>query len=143
MVRIALACDHAGFSLKKKLAVFLEQKQYELLDVGTHRTEPSDYPDFVHSACKLVVSKEATFGVVICGTGIGSCIAANKIKGIRSGVCWNEEVARLAREHNDCNVLALPGKHLNYQDSQSIVWTFLNTQFSFEERHVRRIFKLE
>ncbi|GBC97541.1 Ribose-5-phosphate isomerase B [bacterium HR17] len=139
---IGLASDHAGFSLKEWLKTRLAQAGYQCVDFGTHDTQPCDYPDFAAAVAHAVVNGQCDVGIVICGTGIGSAIAANKVPGARCALCWNEYTARMARAHNDANLLALGARVIGEELAWSIVQAWLQTSFSGEERHRRRISKI-
>ncbi|MCS7191562.1 MAG: ribose 5-phosphate isomerase B [Armatimonadetes bacterium] len=140
--RIALGSDHAGFELKEWLKNLLTEKGYECLDFGTNNPKPCDYPDFSSAVAHAVASKECDTGIVICGTGIGSSIAANKVFGVRCALCWNEYTARMARSHNDANVLALGARVIGFELAWEIVKVWLETPFSEDERHKRRLEKI-
>ncbi|VVB67266.1 Enolase [Candidatus Norongarragalina meridionalis] len=137
-MRVALGSDHAGFELKNKILAYLKKK-HEVMDYGTHGSDSVDYPDYALRACEAVVSGAADFGVLVCGTGVGMSVAANKIKGIRAALCASPETARQAREHVDANVLVLAS---SAKDAEKIIDVFLGTPFSRAERHVRRLVKL-
>ena len=139
--KIAIVSDHAGFYLKQKLLEFLKNKKYEVKDFGTFTEESVDYPDFGHQMADSVSAGEFDLGISICGTGNGINMTANKHQGIRSALCWNEEISRLARAHNDANVCALPGRFISESEAYLIVRTFLDTDFE-GGRHKRRIDKI-
>jgi ribose 5-phosphate isomerase B len=141
-MKIALGADHGGFPLKEVIKNHLLEKGYEILDCGTHSLESVDYPVFAKLVGQAVVAKEADFGILVCGTGIGISIAANKIPGIRAGLCTNTTMSRLTREHNNANVLALGGRIIGDVLALEIVDTFLNTEF-LGGRHENRINQLE
>ena len=141
-MKIAIGADHAGYDMKSFLVSELEKSGYDMVDCGTNGPESVDYPDFAGSVCRLVVSKEVDYGIVICSTGIGISIAANKIHGIRAALCHTEFSARMARQHNDANVLALGGTVLGKNLALSIAEVFLAEPFSQGERHVRRVKKM-
>ncbi len=134
---IALGCDHAGFDLKQHLISYFQQHHIEYLDVGCYSPERCDYPLYAVEAAKLVAEGRCEFGLVICGTGIGVSIAANKVKGIRAALCCNQEMAKLAREHNDANILALGGRTTSPQLAEKILETFLGTSFKGGRHRVR------
>lgn len=140
--KIAIGSDHAGFELKEKLKKYLVSKNFEILDKGTHSTESVDYPDFGHAVAESVLKREADIGIAICGSGNGINMAVNKHKGIRGALCWNEEIARLAKQHNNANVLSLPGRFIDETTAQKIVDAFLSAEFE-GGRHQRRIEKLD
>ena len=138
---IALVADHAGFFLKEKLLTYLIREKYNVKDFGTSSPEPVDYPDYAHPMANAVSKGEFDLGISICGTGNGINMVVNKHPGIRSALCWNEEISRLARAHNDANVCALPGRFVDESEAYLIVRTFLETPFS-GGRHKRRIDKI-
>jgi ribose 5-phosphate isomerase B len=139
--RIALGSDHAGFRAKEIIKKYLEGAGYGVDDVGTHSEEPVDYPDFARAVGERVASGKDPLGVVVCGTGIGVSIAANKIEGIRAALAHDSLTARRAREHNDANVLALGGKIVGEDEAITIVQEFLSAQFA-GGRHQRRVDKI-
>ena len=141
MTRIALGADHAGFELKNKIKAHLEQQGYEVDDRGTSSGDSVDYPDFARSVGEDVADKQATFGVLVCGTGIGMSMAANKVPGVRAANVTSENEAQLSREHNNANVLALGARTLDGDKALSIVDKFLNTDFA-GGRHQRRLDKI-
>ncbi len=141
-MKIALGCDHGGYELKEKVKKHLTEKGYEILDLGCYSTESVNYPVYGKAVGNAVVNKEADFGIVICGTGIGISIAANKVKGVRAGLCTNTTMARLTREHNDANVLAMGARMIGDVLALEIVDTFLATEFQ-GGRHSQRIAMLE
>ena len=138
---IALASDHAGFPLKEKVQLFLEDNGAKVKDFGCHNTESCDYPDFAHPLAEAVEKGEFEFGVIICSTGNGICMTANKHQGIRAALCWDTKLAELARAHNNANVLALPANFISAVKALDIVRTFFQTDFE-GERHERRINKI-
>ena len=139
---IAIGSDHAGFDLKAKLAEELRSSGYEVLDVGTNDgTSSVDYPDFGKAVAEAVTSGKTDGGVIVCGTGIGISIAANRHPGIRAALCHDVTMARLCREHNDANVLALGARLIGETVAKDCLTAFLNTEFE-GERHVRRVEKL-
>lgn len=139
---IAIAADHAGFDLKSKLVDDLRSAGYEVSDLGTHDgTTSVDYPDFGAAVAEAVASGTAEKGVVVCGTGIGISIAANRHPGVRAALCHDETSARLCREHNDANVLALGARLIGEVVAKDCLHTFLNTEFA-GDRHSRRVAKL-
>ncbi len=140
---IALASDHGGYDLKRHVIAYLEEKGIAYRDFGCYGKESCDYPDFGRQAALAVAAGECEKGIVICTTGIGISIVANKVKGIRCALCADTVSARLTREHNDANMLALGGGIVGTNLALGIVDTFLNTAFSGEEKHVRRIGKME
>jgi len=140
--KIAIVSDHAGYYLKDIIMKFLIQRNVVLKDLGCYQFEETDdYPDFGHPLAKAVSSGEFDFGISICGTGNGMNMTVNKYQGIRSTLCWNEEISRLARAHNDANICALPARFINESEACLIVRTFLETEFN-GGRHKRRIDKI-
>lgn len=139
---LIIGCDHGGFALKEALLPYLtEEMGYEIEDIGCHSAQSVDYSDIAIELAKRVANGEFEQGIIICGTGIGVSMAANKVKGIRCALCSDETSARLAREHNDANVLALGGRIIGTELAKGIVAAFLATDFSYEKRHILRINK--
>jgi ribose 5-phosphate isomerase B len=128
---IAIGSDHAGFECKESIKTALKtaNEGFALVDVGTHSADSVDYPDFAHQVATQVESGEVEMGVVICGSGNGVCITANKHKGIRAALCWSVEIAALARQHNDANVLCIPARFVSHETALQMVETFMNTAF--------------
>ncbi len=141
MEKIIIASDHAGFRLKEKLVRWLISSRYEVRDIGCFSEDSVDYPDYAHPLAIAVEKGDYDYGITICGSGNGISMASNKHQKIRSAVCWNEEISRLARSHNDANVCALPGRFLSEAEAILIVKTFLTTSFE-GGRHKRRIDKI-
>lgn len=141
MKPIALASDHAGFELKAIVEGYLEARGVAYKDFGTDSAESCDYPDFAHPAARAVESGECSMGIAMCGTGNGIAMALNKHQGIRAALCWNKEIAALARQHNDANVLVMPARFIDAVTALAIVDTFLDTSFE-GGRHQRRIDKI-
>lgn len=139
---IPIGADHAGLELKNRLVQVLRELGYEPDDVGTHSPDSVDYPDFAHVVADRVSRGEARRGVLMCGTGLGMSYAANRHHGVRAAVAWTPEVARLAREHNDANVLVLPARLLGEDEGIAILKTWLDTPFA-GGRHTRRIAKID
>lgn len=140
---IALASDHGGYDLKCQVIGYLEEKGIAYKDFGCYSKESCDYPDFGRPAAQAVANGECEKGVVICTTGIGISMVANKVKGVRCALCADTVSARLTREHNDANVLAMGGGIIGTNLALGILETFLNTPFSGEEKHARRVRKME
>jgi len=140
-MKIAVASDHRGFLLKEKVKACVEAWGHEAVDFGAFGQESSDYPDYGIPAARSVASGECDRGVVVCGTGIGMCIAANKVRGIRAALCHNEESARMSRQHNDANVLCLGANDLTGNAMERIVRVWLTEQFE-GGRHARRVGKI-
>ena len=135
---IALACDHGGFELMQRVKGFLDETGIRYEDFGTFSSESCDYPVFASSACSAIVSGECDRGILICGTGIGMSIAANKFPGIRAGLCFNAYMAEMTRCHNDANVLCLGARVIDEPTAIDIIRVFLDTEFS-GGRHARRV----
>ena len=141
-MRIALASDHAGYRYKTLLARHLTSLGHDVADFGTHSEESVDYPDFIRPAAEAVARGECERGIVLGGSGNGEAMAANRVRGVRCALCWNEETARLARQHNDANVISLGQRLISEELALAIVNTWLATPFE-GGRHVRRIQKLD
>lgn len=139
--KVAIVSDHAGYYLKEKLLKYLKKENIDLKDLGSYTPEAVDYPDYGHPLANAVSSGEFDLGISICGTGNGINMVVNKHQGIRSALCWNEEISRLARAHNDANICALPGRFITESEAYVIVKAFLNTEFD-GGRHKRRIDKI-
>ena len=139
--RIAIGCDHAGFPYKESIVGLLRSKGMEVLDFGTHSAESVDYPDFAHPVAEEVESGDTAMGVVMCGSGNGIAMTVNKHQGVRAAICWNEELARLARQHNDANVLSIPVRFVSEETALAMIEAFLNTEFE-GGLHARRVGKI-
>ncbi len=140
--RIPIGADHAGFELKERLKDELRTLGYEVEDVGTDSTASVDYPDYAHRVAGRVERGEAARGVLLCGTGLGMSYAANRHRGVRAAVAWSPEIARLAREHNDANVLVLPARFVSEEQGVEILKTWLETPFA-AGRHAGRVAKID
>jgi ribose 5-phosphate isomerase B len=141
-MRITVASDHAGFELKQVLADFLQQQGYQVSDVGTHSTAPVDYPDFAEALAATILRGDSERGILICGSGVGASVAANKIPGIRAGLCHDSYSAHQGVEHDDMNVLVLGARVIGAELAKDLCLDFLNARFSGEERHRRRLDKI-
>ncbi len=141
-MKIAIAGDHAGFALKQYLVERLKKWGHEVADLGAHNTDPSDYPDFAKAVGVAVQKSEAERGLIVCGSGVGACVAANKLKGIRAGMVSDTYSARQGVEHDDMNVICLGGRVTGPALAEELVQAFLAAKFSGEERHVRRLRKV-
>ena len=126
---IGLAADHAGFEVKETLKKFLSEKGVECKDFGTNSTESCDYADFAHPMASAVENKEVDFGISVCGSGNGINMTANKHQGVRSALCWKAEIAQLAREHNNANIIAIPARFVSTEEAIEMVDVFLSTEF--------------
>jgi len=140
-MKIALASDHAGYERKQVVKKYLEEQGFEYFDYGAFSSESSDYPDYAHPLALAVEKNEFDFGITLCGSGNGINMVANKHQKIRSAICWNTEIAALARLHNDANVCALPARFITDEEAITIVKIFLSTEFE-GGRHQRRIDKI-
>ena len=141
-MKIALGADHKGYQLKRDIRVFLESRGHEVQDFGTDSDASVDYPDYGRAAAQAVASGEAELGLVFCWTGTGMAITANKLPGIRSAVVLNTDMAQLARQHNNVNVLAIPSKYVEPEQAKAIVQSWLDARFE-GGRHARRLAKIE
>jgi RpiB/LacA/LacB family sugar-phosphate isomerase len=141
--RVALAADHAGLELKEKVADFLRGAGFEVMDLGTNDEEPVDYPDFALAIGEALRKGRAERGILICGSGVGACVAANKIEGIRAGLCHDTYSAHQGVEHDDINVLCLGARVIGEELVKELVTAFLSAKFTGEERHVRRLAKIQ
>jgi len=139
--KIAIGTDHAGYKLKEQLKEFLNSQQYTVVDFGTFSEESVDYPDFIHPLANAINKNEIEKGIILCGSGNGVAMVANKYRKVRAAVCWNEEVAKFARLHNDANIVSLPARFINSEQALSIIQTFLSTEFE-GGRHLRRVEKI-
>lgn len=141
-MRIAVGSDHAGFELKQLMKGFLEELGHEVRDLGTHDTESVDYPDYAKAVGRMVRTGQAVRGILICGSGVGACVAANKIQGIRAGLCHDTYSAHQGVEHDDMNVLVLGGRVIGEQMARELVRAYVGASFTGEERHRRRLAKV-
>ncbi|MGL6022699.1 MAG: ribose 5-phosphate isomerase B [Chitinophagaceae bacterium] len=137
---ILIGTDHAGFEYKEVLKKYLSEKKFTIEDVGTFSSESCDYPDFANLLAYKIDNKKASFGILICGSGNGVCMVANKYRNVRAALCWNEEIATLARAHNDANILCLPARFISIGKCQKIVDIFFSTMFE-RGRYQRRVEK--
>ncbi len=136
-MKIAIGSDHGGFEYKEQLSTYLKSQGYEIIDVGTDSKDSCHYPIFGEKAANLVAEKVCDFGIVICTSGEGICISANKVKGIRCGIGYNDEVSRLMRQHNDANMIAFGEKFMSFEDVKRRVDIFLNTDFEGGRHQLR------
>jgi ribose 5-phosphate isomerase B len=135
---IALAADHGGFEIKEAIKKHLISQGVEVKDFGTDSTESVDYPIYAEKAARAVANKECTLGIICCGTGIGVSMVANKYQNVRCALCWEEEIAQLAKQHNNANIISLPARFISKEKALSIVDAYLNTEFE-GGRHSRRV----
>ncbi len=138
---IAIGADHAGFEYKERLKAHLRDGHYTPDDKGTHNADSVDYPDFAHPVAGMVERGESDFGFLVCGSGNGVCMTANKHVGVRAALCWNVELAQLARQHNNANVLCIPARFVSYEEAVAMMDAFLATPFE-GGRHERRVEKM-
>lgn len=140
-MKIAIGSDHAGFELKDQVVDWLASSKADLKDFGTFSEESVDYPDFAHAVSGEVEKGNYDMGILICGTGIGVDMTANKHQGIRSAVCWNKDISKLAKSHNNANIICLPGRYITFEEAKDILDTFFKTDYE-GGRHNRRINKI-
>jgi ribose 5-phosphate isomerase B len=138
---IAIGSDHAGFEMKSKIINFLESKGFTLKDFGCNSSDSIDYPDYAHPVAHHVENYKDSLGILLCGSGNGISMTANKHQGIRSAICWTPEIARLARQHNDANIVTLPARFISDEDAFKIIDVFFNTEFE-GGRHQKRVEKI-
>ena len=141
-MKIAIGSDHAGFELKQVVIEYLKTKHTEIIDKGCYSLERADYPDYAHAVSLAVLNKEVDFGILMCGSGNGINISANKHNGIRAALCWNAEIAALARQHNDANILTLPARFISIEEAKKCIDAFLTEKFE-GGRHADRINKID
>ncbi len=138
---IAIGCDHAGFAYKEEIKKILTAAGWQLSDKGTHSADSTDYADYAHPVANMVEEGKAAAGLLICGSGNGVCMTANKHKGIRAALCWTDELASLARQHNNANILCIPSRFVSQELADQMVNTFLDTEFE-GGRHQKRVEKI-
>ncbi len=138
---IAIGCDHAGYEYRERIIQFLEEQEITALDKGTDSADSVDYPDFVHPVADAVEENVADLGIIICGSGNGAAMTANKHQNIRAALCWNTELAELARQHNNANILSIPARYVSIEEAIDMVDAFLKTDFE-GGRHARRVGKI-
>ena len=142
-MNILVSNDHAGVQLKNEVKSFLEDKGYVVENLGDNSGESVDYPDIIHPLAKQISENKDKKGIIMCGTGNGVSMVANKYEGVRAGLCWSKEVAELIRKHNDANVLSLPARFISTKEALEIVQVFLETDFEDGGRHERRVEKID
>ena len=142
-MNIIISNDHAGVELKNKVKEYLESKGYNLKDFGNNDGESVDYPDIIHPLAKEISENNENKGIIMCGTGNGVSMVANKYEGVRAGLCWSKDIAELIRKHNNANVLSLPARFISTEDAIEIVKVFLETDFEEGGRHERRVNKID
>ena len=141
-MRVAVACDHGGFPLKATVLRVVQEEGHEAMDLGAYDAQSSDYPDFAEKVGEAILSGKAERGILICGSGVGACIAANKIRGVYAGVCHDTYSAHQGVEHDDMNVLCLGARIVGEELAKELIRAFLRAHFSQEERHIRRVQKV-
>jgi RpiB/LacA/LacB family sugar-phosphate isomerase len=142
-MKIAVGSDHAGFALKQEVAELLAKQGYEVVDVGTHSTAPVDYPDYAEKVGLAVTEGRADRAILICGSGVGACVAANKLPGVRAAICHDTYTAHQGVEHDDMNVLVLGGRVIGAAVAHELVMAFVAARYTAEERHARRLPKVQ
>jgi ribose 5-phosphate isomerase B len=138
---IAIGSDHAGYEMKEALINWVAQQEIPVIDFGTDSAESVDYPDYAHAVTASILDGESVIGILICGTGNGICMTANKWRDIRAALCWNPEIASLARQHNNANILCMPARFISIEDAIQILEVFLDTEFE-GGRHEKRVNKI-
>lgn len=141
MMTIAIGSDHAGYDYKERIKNYLQDRGYQIMDFGTKSSDSVDYPDFAHPVSQAIDDKEFNLGILVCGSGNGVAMTANKYTRVRAAICWNEDLATLARQHNNANILCIPSRFISYVLTEKIVTTFLTEQFE-GGRHQNRIDKI-
>ena len=136
-MKVSIGNDHAGTKHKVKIKEYLEKKKFKIKNHGTNKEESVDYPDFIHPVAEDVATGQSDFGIIICGSGNGASMSANKHKGIRSALCWNNEICKLAREHNDANILSLPARYVTIKEAFEMIETFIQTPFEGGRHQIR------
>ena len=142
-MRVVLGSDHAGFEMKEKILAHVQSLGHQVLDVGTHDSSPTDYPDYAEALGMVIINNQADRGIMICGSGVGASVAVNKLPGIRGGVCHDCYSAHQGVEHDNMNVLIMGARVIGIELAYDLVGIFLDAQFSCEERHLRRLAKLQ
>lgn len=140
-ITIPMGCDHAAYEMKEALKSWLEESGYNIIDYGTNSLDSVDYPDFIHPVANRIEETKSTLGIILCGSGNGAAMTANKHKNIRAALCWNKELAEMARLHNDANILSIPARYISLEAAKEIVTTYLTTTFE-GGRHQRRLDKM-
>ena len=142
-MKVAIAADHAGFELKERVKALLLELKHEVLDLGTHSTQPVDYPDYAEAVALAVRGGKSERGILLCGSGVGASVAANKVPGVRAGLCHDHYSAHQGVEHDDMNVLVMGGRVIGESVALELVSAFLNSKYTAEERHQRRLDKVK
>jgi ribose 5-phosphate isomerase B len=141
-IKIAIGSDHAGFDLKEQLITYLKEHNTNVIDKGCFSLGRADYPDYGHAVANAVITNEVDFGILMCGSGNGINMSANKHRGIRAALCWNAEIASLARQHNDANILVLPARYISVEEAYKCIDAFLTSKFE-GGRHQARLEKID
>ena len=141
-MKIAIGNDHAGVEVKEKIQEHLEKKGHQVINKGYDGEESVDYPDFIHPVSKEIKEKKAEIGVIVCGSGNGAAMTANKHKGVRAAICWSEQIAALAKHHNNANIISIPSRFLNEKEIIKIIDVFIEAEFE-GGRHERRVQKID
>ena len=141
-MKIAIGNDHAGVGVKEKIQDHMEKKGHQVINKGYDGEESVDYPDFIHPVSKEIKEKKAEIGVIVCGSGNGAAMTANKHKGVRAAICWSEEIAALAKHHNNANIISIPSRFLNEKEIIKIIDVFIEAEFE-GGRHERRVKKID
>ena len=141
-MKIAIGNDHAGVGVKEKIQDHLQKKGHQVINKGYDGEESVDYPDFIHPVSKEIKEKKAEIGVIVCGSGNGAAMTANKHKGVRAAICWSEEIAALAKHHNNANIISIPSRFLNEKEIIKIIDVFIEAEFE-GGRHERRVQKID
>ena len=141
LAKIVIGADHAGFEYKEAIKQYLTKKNIEVLDVGTHSLDSCDYPDYAHAAAREIENGNMEYGILICGSAIGVSVTANKHQQIRAALCWQNEIAKLSRQHNNANIICLPSRFVTLDDALEMTHTFLTTDFE-GGRHQKRVDKI-
>ncbi len=141
-MKVAVGCDHAGYEMKTQLVPWLKEQEHDVLDLGTNSNAPVDYPDFARAVGRALTSGQAERGVIICGSGVGACVAANKMKGIRAALCHDTFSARQGVEDDDMNVICIGARVIGPELAKEVIGAFLKARFSHLERHERRVKKI-
>lgn len=142
MKTLSIGADHAGYSYKEMLKAYAQSLGYQVTDFGTNSEDSTDYPDYAHPLASSVENGESSLGIIICGSGNGVCMTVNKHTGVRGALCWTPEIAALARQHNNANVVCVPARYVSEETAKEIVKTFLETEFE-GGRHARRVDKID
>ena len=136
-MKVSIGNDHAGTKYKHTIVEYLNKKKFKVLNHGTDQEKSVDYPDFIHPVAEDIRNKKSEIGIIICGSGNGASMSANKHKGVRSALCWNNEICKLSREHNNANVLSIPARYVSIEQAIEMIETFINTPFEGGRHQIR------